>query len=269
MSTDDQKQRGADERPQMRERGAPRAILLDVDGTLIDSNDAHAQSWSDTFAEFGLDVPFEKVRPLIGMGGDKLLPTVSGIEKESEEGKRLSERRGEIFRERYLETLRPFPGARDLLLRLRRDGRTLVVATSAQEKEMRALLKQAGVDDLIEERTSSSDAEHSKPDPDIVEAAVETSGARPDECVMLGDTPYDVRASRRAGVPVVALRSGGWSDAELAGAAEIHDDAAALLADYERSVLSRGAPAGARADAKAEAARERSRDAGQVEGGTT
>ena len=269
MSTDDQKQRGDDERPPMRERGAPRAILLDVDGTLIDSNDAHAQSWADTFAEFGLDVPFEKVRPLIGMGGDKLLPTVSGIEKESEQGKRLSERRGEIFRERYLKTLRPFPGARDLLLRLKRDGRTLVVATSAQEKEMRALLKQAGVDDLIEERTSSSDAEHSKPDPDIVEAAVEKSGARPDECVMLGDTPYDVRASRRAGVPVVALRSGGWSVAELTGATEIHDDAAALLADYERSVLSRGAPPGARADARAEAARERSRDDGHAEGGTT
>jgi len=266
MSNDQMQQRSAGDHAARR---APRAVLLDVDGTLIDSNDAHARSWVDTFAEFGHDVPFEKVRPLIGMGGDKLLPTLTGIEKESEEGERLSARRGEIFRERYLPSLRAFPGARDLLIRLKRDGRALVVATSAQEKEMRALLKQAGVDDLIEERTSSSDAERSKPDPDIVEAAVERSGARPDECVMLGDTPYDVRASRRAGVPVVALRSGGWSDAELVGATEIHDDAAALLADYDRSVLSRGAPAGARADARVEASREQARDADRVSDGTT
>lgn len=220
----------------------PRAVLLDVDGTLLDSNDAHARSWVDTFAEFGYDVPFEKVRPLIGMGGDKLLPAAIGVEKDSDEGRKLGERRGEIFRERYLRTLRPFPGARSLLQRLRRDGRTLVVATSAQKDEMRALLKQAGVDDLIEERTSASDAKESKPDPDIIEAAVARSGEPARACVMLGDTPYDVRASRRAGVQVVALRSGGWDDADLAGADEIHDDVEALLADYDRSILSRGVP---------------------------
>ena len=215
-----------------------RGVILDVDGTLIDSNDAHARSWVDTFGEFGYDIPFESVRPLIGMGGDKLLPTAVGVEKDSDEGERLSKRRGEIFRERYLGTLRPFAGARALLERLRDDGRTLVVATSAQREELRALLQQAGLADLMDEKTSSSDAAHSKPDPDIVEAAVKRSGVSAAECVMLGDTPYDVAAARRAGVRTIALRCGGWwEDDDLAGAVEIFDDPAALLAAYPGSAL--------------------------------
>jgi HAD superfamily hydrolase (TIGR01509 family) len=217
---------------------APRAVLLDIDGTLIDSNDAHARSWVDTFAEFGYQVSFEKVRPLIGMGGDKLLAETVGVEEESEEGKRLSAWRRERFLTHYLPTLRPFPGTRALIERMRRDGLTLVVATSANAEEMTPLLERAGVADLIEEATSSSDAERSKPDPDIVAAALRRAGHPASATTMLGDTPYDVEAAGGVGVGVIALRCGGWwKDEDLAGAVAIYDDPADLLARYDRSPL--------------------------------
>jgi len=220
---------------------AVRVVLLDIDGTLIDSNDAHAQAWVDTFREAGRDdISFERVRPLIGMGSDKLLPTVAGVEKESAEGKRLVDRRSRIFLERYLPTLRPFSKARELLRRMRDDGLSLVVATSADEKEMKALLEQAGVADLVEDTTTSSDADHSKPDPDIVHAALERGGRPAPETLMLGDTPYDVEAAARAGVAVIAFRCGGWwTDEDLAGAAAMYDGPADLLARYEESLLGR------------------------------
>lgn len=217
-----------------------RGVILDVDGTLVDSNDAHAHAWVDALAEHGISVPFEKVRPLIGMGGDKLLPEASGIGEDTPEGGRISERRGEIFKERYLPKLKAFPSTRELLRRMRDDGLKLVVASSAKEDELKSLLKIAGADDLIEEKTSSDDAENSKPDPDIVKAALESSGLAPDEVVMIGDTPYDIESASRAGVRVVAVRTGGWKDADLSGAIAIFDDPADLLARYESSPLGKG-----------------------------
>jgi HAD superfamily hydrolase (TIGR01509 family) len=216
-----------------------RSVLLDVDGTLLDSNDAHASAWVDTFREFGYDVPFAKVRRLIGMGSDKLLPETVRLEKDSEQGKALGERRTRIFEERYLHTLRPFPRARDLLERMREDGLTLVVATSATKKESSGLLAQAGVADLMDEKTTSSDAKHSKPDPDIVQAALDASGAAASEVIMLGDTPYDVEAATRAHIAIVALRCGGWDDESLRDAIAIYDDPATLLDAYDDSPFGR------------------------------
>lgn len=216
-----------------------RVALLDVDGTLIDSNDQHAQAWVDVGREFGIEIDFAHVRRLIGMGGDKVLPAVTGLREDDPQGEKIKERRGEIFRSVYLPELRPFPQARELLERLREDGWTLVVATSASKEDMDGLLKQAGIRDLIEEKTSSGDAEESKPDPDIVQAALKAADATADEAVMLGDTPYDVEASGRAGVPCVALRCGGWGDAELRDAVAIYDDPADLLARYGESPFAR------------------------------
>jgi HAD superfamily hydrolase (TIGR01509 family) len=217
-----------------------RGVILDVDGTLVDSNDAHAHAWVDALAEHGIEVEFEKVRPLIGMGGDKLLPKVSGIEEETPEGKRIGERRGELFKERYLPKLKAFPSTRELLERMRDEGLKLVVASSAKEDELTPLLKVAGAADLVEEKTSSDDAENSKPDPDIVKAALDSSGLAPDEVVMLGDTPYDIESASRAGVRAIAVRSGGWKDADLSGAAAIYDGPADLLSHYESSPLGGG-----------------------------
>lgn len=216
-------------------------VLLDVDGTLIDSNDAHARSWSEALRRFGRDVPPERVHPLIGMGGDKLLPELLGVDAESEDGKRFAELRAKIFLERYLPTLRPTPGARELVERLRREGLRLVVATSARSSELRAMLRQVGLEDLLERKTSASDAESSKPDPDIVQAALTKARLSPDAALMLGDTPYDVEAAKRAGVATVALRCGGWDTAALAGAIAIYDDPADVLRHFTSSPFCRSA----------------------------
>src|SRR5688572_30403351 len=135
--------------------------LLDVDGTLIDSNDAHARAWSEALREIGRDVPAAEIRPLIGMGGDKLLPKL-GVDPESSEGKTVAERRGETFLSQYLPRLRPTRGARELITRLHKEGLRLVIATSAREEELDAMLRQAGLDDLLKRKTSADDAESSK-----------------------------------------------------------------------------------------------------------
>jgi HAD superfamily hydrolase (TIGR01509 family) len=212
-----------------------RTVILDIDGTLVDSNDAHAHAWVAAFAESGITVSYDAVRRSIGMGGDKLMPAVAGIESDSAEGERIASRRGEIFKETYLPAVRPFPSVRALLLRLIDDGYSLAVATSASEEELQPLLECAGVNDLIPHRTSSDDAENSKPDPDIVEAALQESGCEPRNAIMLGDTPYDIEAATRAGVRIVGFESGGWSRDDLGGAASVYKDATELLARYDTS----------------------------------
>jgi HAD superfamily hydrolase (TIGR01509 family) len=212
-------------------------VIFDIDGTLVDSNDAHAESWVDTFAEAGYDVPFRVVRPLIGMGADKLLPRTIDISSESEQGKKLTKRRAEIFDSKYLPRLRPFDGSRELVLRVRSDGLKAIVATSAKDKQLKALLEAAGVDDLMEEKASASDAKRSKPDPDIVHAAIEEAGIEPNELIMIGDTPYDIEAATKARVRTIAFRSGGWSDDDLRGAIAIYDGPADLVAHYDSSPI--------------------------------
>jgi HAD superfamily hydrolase (TIGR01509 family) len=221
--------------------GALHTVLLDIDGTLIDSNDAHARAWVDALAAHGYVVPFEQVRPLIGMGGDKLIPELTGLDPESDEAKRIGDTRSRIFLERELPTLRPTPGARELLEHMKSRGLELVVATSARKDEVDALLTQAGVADLIEAASSADDAERSKPDPDIVRAALRKVGRPASHSLMIGDTPYDIDAARGALVPIIALRCGGWDDESLAGAVAIYDHPADLLAHYEESPLGTGA----------------------------
>ena len=211
------------------------AVIFDVDGTLVDSNDAHAAAWVDAFTEAGISVDRERVRSAIGMGGDKLVPYVSGFSESSPTGSRVSDRRAEIFRTRYLASLRPFPRVRELVQRLVRDGFAVAVASSAQEEELDTLLHRAGVADLVRTATSSDDADRSKPDPDIVSAAIDRAGGSRAETIMLGDTPYDVAAARAAGIPIVGLECGGWQREDLAGAAAVYFDAADLLASYEHS----------------------------------
>jgi phosphoglycolate phosphatase-like HAD superfamily hydrolase len=214
----------------------PAAVLLDIDGTLIDSNDAHARAWVETGDELGYDIPFDRVRPLIGMGGDKVLPILTGLDHESDEGRKVLDRRGEIFRARHLRTCTPFPAARALLSRMRDDGIALVIATSASDDDLEPLLEQAGIADLIHAATNADDADESKPAPDIVEAALEEAGHPAGACLMIGDTPYDVAAANHAGVRIIAVRCGGWTDDDLHGAAAVFDDPADILAHYERAI---------------------------------
>ena len=210
-------------------------VLFDVDGTLVDSNAAHAETWTRALVEHGVNVDVAAVRPLIGMGGDKLLPAVAGVEESSPRGAAMARRKKELFKAK-VPALRPTPGARALLEFLRDQGTTLVVATSAGDREMQAILEQAGLYDLFSAHTSKDDAEESKPDPDIVLAAMARAHARPESTVMVGDTPYDIEAAARAGIPAIALRCGGhWTDADLQGAIHIFDDPAALQAWWDRT----------------------------------
>jgi len=219
-----------------------RAVIFDVDGTLVDSNDAHARAWVQAIAESGRHVEFSRVRPLIGKGGDKLLAEVAGVAIDSPDGQALAARRREIFQRDFLPHLEPTRGARPLLERLRDDRMKLVVATSAEASEVRALLRVAGASTLIEEAASSADAERSKPDPDIVRAALDETGCPASDVIMIGDTPYDVEAACRAGLRIIALRSGGWSDGDLKGAIAVYDDPADLLERYDSSPFTRPAP---------------------------
>jgi phosphoglycolate phosphatase-like HAD superfamily hydrolase len=213
------------------------AVILDVDGTLVDSNDAHAQAWVTAFNEAGMDVSSERVRRAIGMGGDKLMPHVSGITEDSRQGRRISERRKEIFLTEFLPHIRPFQRVRELVQRFLRDKFKVVIASSASTKELGSLLEVAGIADLLTSSTSSDDADRSKPDPDIVQAALMRSGASKEAAVMIGDTPYDVAAARLAGVAIVGVESGGWKRADLVGAVEVHPGVGELYASYDESIL--------------------------------
>lgn len=223
-----------------------RAVILDVDGTLVDSNDAHARAWVRALADDGRDVPFERVRPLIGMGGDKLLPILTGLNPHEEAGERISERRRRIFANDYLPLLTPQPGSRHLLLMLRERGVRRIVASSAEEGELQQLLHVAGADDLVEHAVSKDEAGRSKPDPDAVHAALRHLGLPADEVLMIGDTPYDIEAAGRMGVATLAFRCGGFSLQELADAVAVYRDPQDLVNDYDASVLGRsgGGPAG-------------------------
>jgi HAD superfamily hydrolase (TIGR01509 family) len=215
------------------------AVLLDVDGTLVDSNEAHARAWADILRERGWpDITWQDVLPLIGMGGDKLLPKLTGVAIDSKRGKALAEERTEHFLTAYAPTIRAWPGTRELLEAIRDRGLKRVIATSAKDDELEILLDRAGVADLITRETTSDDAKgKSKPDPNIIIAALEKAQARPGEAIMIGDTPYDVEAATAAGVRTIAFRCGGWGDEPLAGAVAIYAGPAELVARIEDSPL--------------------------------
>jgi HAD superfamily hydrolase (TIGR01509 family) len=210
------------------------AVIFDIDGTLVDSNAAHAETWVEALREHGIPCDAAQVRPLIGMGGDKLLPRIANIEEDSAEGRAIAKRKKELFAER-MPDLAPTPGARALIAHLRRLKKNVVIATSADDREMAALLEQSGVADLIPSRASKDDARQSKPNPDIVRAALERARVPSARALMIGDTPYDIEAAKRAGVQSIALRCGGhWSDKDLAGAVAVFDDPADLLSYWRR-----------------------------------
>lgn len=214
-----------------------RGVILDVDGTLVLSNDAHAEAWMEAMADFGYYVPYEKIRPLIGMGGDKVLPETVGLQKDSEDGVKISAKRKEIFQKKYLPILQAAPGARELLEYMHVHGLKLAVASSAEKDELKALLRVAGVSGLVEEEISSSDAGRSKPDPDVIQVALQRIDLPANQVLTLGDTPWDIEAASKVGVGTIALRCGGWSDRELKGALAIYNDPDDLLNHYDTSPL--------------------------------
>jgi HAD superfamily hydrolase (TIGR01509 family) len=212
-------------------------VILDVDGTLIDSDDAQASSWVDALKQNGFHVSFDKVRPLIGMGGDKLMPKVIGVSKDCELGKRIDKARKDIFMQEYLPHIKAFPGTSELIKRMRERALKVTVASSAPKDQLKKSLELVGASDLIEEETSSKDVSQSKPDAEPVEETLKRAGMPPDEVVMIGDTPYDIESAKKVGIGTIAFRTGGWKDSDLAGAIAIYDGPEDLLQHFDDSPL--------------------------------
>jgi len=213
------------------------AVLFDIDGTLVDSNYLHVESWGHAFATLGVPVDQWRIHRCIGMDSDRLLEAMLG-DRLGELGARAKDLHSEYYRE-LADRLRPFDGARQLLSTLAARGVVVVLATSAPEDELAVLRRVMEVDDHVAHMTSSADVGTAKPEPDLIEVALEKVGAEADDAILVGDTIYDVIAASRAGVRTIGLLSGGVSAAELlgAGAVAVYDDAAALLAELEASPL--------------------------------
>jgi HAD superfamily hydrolase (TIGR01509 family) len=217
-----------------------KAVIFDIDGTLVDSVDFHAKSWQEAFRRFGREVPFEEVRHQIGKGGDQLMPVFFSREELDAIGKPMEEARGEIYKGQYLPRVRAFPRVRALFERLKADGKRIVLASSAKQDELEAYKKLAEIEDLVEGETSKDDVERSKPHPDIFQGALgKLDGVEPGEAIVVGDTPYDAEAAAKAGLRTIGVLCGGFPEAELraAGCGAIYRDPADLLAHYDESPL--------------------------------
>lgn len=198
-------------------------VIFDVDGTLVDSTPLHALAWKRAINAHGFEIATWRVQWAIGMGGDKLVPALLGEEVEEREGDSLRAASATEFR-RLAPFVTPLPGAAELVRSVRERGMRVAIASSGSSTDVEESLARAGVTDLADSITTGDDVDESKPEPDLVAAAVRAVGAA--TAVMVGDTPYDATAAGRIGVPCVALRSGGFCDADLrgAGAIEIFDE---------------------------------------------
>ncbi|MCY7345598.1 MAG: HAD family hydrolase [Pyrinomonadaceae bacterium] len=213
------------------------AFIFDVDGTLIDTNDFHAEAWRKALAEKGFEVAFEQIRPLIGKGADTLLPEFLSESEIKKYGDELADLRGEIFKREYLEQVKPFPKVRELFQKIKADGIKIALASSANEDEVEAYKKIADIEDLVEISTSADDAEKSKPEPDIFQAALKLMGNPPPKNVLvIGDTPYDAEAAAKANLKTIGVLCGGFAKADLekAGCVEIYESPADLLENYTK-----------------------------------
>lgn len=224
-----------------------KVVIFDIDGTLVDSVDLHAQAWQETFRHFGREVDFMTIRHQIGKGADQLLPVFFTEAELAQKGKEMEEYRSDLFKRNYLAHVRPFPNVRELFQRILADNRRILLASSAAQEEVESYKKIAGIEDLIEEETSSDDAEHSKPHPDIFAAALKKAGnPSPAETLVIGDTPYDTQAAAKIDLAMIGLLSGGFAEDELRGAGciAIYRDPADLLAHYSHSPLKLSLAAG-------------------------
>lgn len=216
-------------------------VIFDVDGTLVDSVDFHAQAWQRTLEKFGKTVDIQDVRDQIGKGGDKIVEFYFSAEEAAESGEKIEEYRAELFKNEYLQRVQPLADARTLIARIAADGKKIALASSAKEDEFEHFKELLGVEDFLDAETNADDAENSKPDPDIFLAALKQLG-NPNlaETIVIGDAPYDAIAARAAGLQTIGVLSGGFDEAWLKeeGCVEIYKNPADLLANYETSMLS-------------------------------
>lgn len=223
-----------------------KAVIFDVDGTLVDSVDLHAQAWADAFHHFGYDVSAAQARTQIGKGGDQLMPVFVPKADLDRIGEELDKWRGEHFHEQYLPRVRGFPGVRPLFDALLARGVRVALGSSSKKQDLQRLKQVAGIADLDLVEATSEDAERSKPHPDIFQATLAKLGAAPGDAVAVGDTPYDAEAAGKAGITTVGVLCGGFPEVDLkrAGCVAIYRDPADLLAKLDESPLGDGRIAG-------------------------
>ena len=216
------------------------AVLFDIDGTLVDSNEQHVNAWAFAFREEGHAQELDDIRAQIGKGGDLLVPELLP-DVDDAVRKRISERHGNHFKDMYLVNVRPFKGASALIGRVHASGRKVVLASSAKRDEIEHYVDLLGVKPLIAAMTSIDDVETSKPEPDIFGVALEKIGVHPSDALVVGDTIYDVDAALRAGIATVGVTSGPFDERQLrdAGAIAVFTDVAGIFRDFDRSPLGR------------------------------
>jgi phosphoglycolate phosphatase-like HAD superfamily hydrolase len=215
------------------------ALLTDIDGTLVDSNSLHAESWRRTFEHFGFEVGLDEAWRQIGKGGDQLIPVfIPANDRKRLEGS-INQYRSQLVKDEYMSRFVAFDRAWELLSRVKRSGMKIVLATSAKKSDLTFYKKLVGMEDLVEDEATSSDAKNSKPAPDIFVAALEKAAVDAGEAIALGDTPYDAEAAGKLGVLTIGLTCGGWKKSDLlaAGCAEVYRDPEHLLSEFERSVI--------------------------------
>lgn len=214
-----------------------KAVISDIDGTLLDSNEAHAESFVKAFKKFGKDVSFDELKSLIGMGADEILEKFLENDEIERSGDKLKEYRKEIFLKDFLPGLKVFPKMREVFEKLKSDGIQTALASSASEEELKEYKKLLKIDDLIEEETNADDAEEAKPEPDIFLAAFnKLKNIEKTEVLVIGDTPYDAEAAVKADLKIIGVESGGWSREKLVekGCAEVYRDVAEIFVNYEK-----------------------------------
>ena len=213
----------------MTRRAGLAGLIFDIDGTLIDSNELHARAWREAFREFGKNVPLDTIRMHIGKGGDLLVPDILDARGMRESGKKIQKFRKQLFRRKYMDRVRPFPGIVESFEQIRDLGIPIVLASSSAPEEVEAYVELLGIGDLIDDTTSAGDAEFSKPNPGIFDAALDRIEAPKSRTAIVGDTPYDILAAHRAATPVAAVRSGGFPEETLAKAEWRFDDVPQLV----------------------------------------
>jgi phosphoglycolate phosphatase-like HAD superfamily hydrolase len=217
----------------------PKAVIFDLDGTLLDSVDLHALAWSEAMVRFGHDVTFEQARSQIGKGGDKLITVFLSADEQRDHGQELEEWRGNQFKTKYLPLVRPFSAVPDLLRRVRDAGLRVAIGSSAKKDELNQYLDIACIADLVDAKTSAEDAEESKPAPDIFEIVLKKLKIEGADAVAIGDTPYDAAAAGKAGIATIGVLCGGFTERSLrdAGCVEIYPGPATLFACFGGSLL--------------------------------
>jgi HAD superfamily hydrolase (TIGR01549 family) len=212
------------------------AAILDVDGTLVDTNYQHAMAWYRAFRRHGVVPPLWRIHRHIGMGGDQLVDAVAGHGVERENGDDIREAEGELYMQ-LIDEVAPFEGARELIVELKRRGHAVVLSSSAKQDEVDRYLDLLDVREVADGWTTSADVEATKPEPDLVRAALDE--AETDDAVMVGDTVWDVKAAARAGIETLAVLTGGFSDAELrdAGALDVFDSVLELQSSLDGTPL--------------------------------